>query len=341
MNDTWTDLLQPAARAPLARLLLEYVLPRRWFRAKSRTPRGAEIADLIPLDGHGDAAGGGAPAANWLALLTIAYDEWRRGSLLDSPGQGRSRAGRMFFSGRRHTRSFARLAGEGDPASEGAMVDGLALPAKRRAGCWTSSLRSARSAACTAPCGRAAFLEASGPGAGAATSERLAVRVPDVEQTNSTLMVGQHLLKIYRQVIAGPSPELEIGRFLTAHCRPPCAPRVLGALSSEKTFRRAGLERGHRARISGQRRRCLVPGQARAARLLRTSLRRALPAAPRLLPRKGLQVPRWSAGSTRWRRPWAGAPGSSIWPSPAATTATVIRSSRPSPSRPRIAWAMR
>ena len=52
VNDTWTALLEPAARPRLARLLLEYVLPRRWFRAKSRTPRGAEIADLIPFDGH-------------------------------------------------------------------------------------------------------------------------------------------------------------------------------------------------------------------------------------------------------------------------------------------------
>jgi trehalose synthase-fused probable maltokinase len=51
------------------------------------------------------------------------------------------------------------------------------------------------------------------------------------EQTNSTITFGDRLLlKVYRQLDAGENPELEVGRFLTRHCQPPCVPRVLGAL---------------------------------------------------------------------------------------------------------------
>jgi trehalose synthase-fused probable maltokinase len=60
----------------------------------------------------------------------------------------------------------------------------------------------------------------------------LPLRVAGVEQTNSTVMFGDRaLLKIYRQLSAGPNPELEVGRFLDRACDPPCVPRVLGALT--------------------------------------------------------------------------------------------------------------
>jgi maltose alpha-D-glucosyltransferase/alpha-amylase len=230
VNEKWTALLQPAARARLARLLLEYVLPRRWFRSKSRTPRGAEIADLIPLDGHSDAECAREPIANWLALLAIAYDVGA-GDLYLIP---LTRVDGARAETLRRTKPHAiivPLAGEDGAASEGAMVDGLAtgqaahslldvILAERGIRGLHGSLRGE------------SFPEASALGRDA-SSDRLAVTVPDVEQTNSTLLVGEHLLKIYRQVSAGPSPELEVGRFLTAHCDPPCAPRVLGALSYE------------------------------------------------------------------------------------------------------------
>src|SRR5204863_7101101 len=49
---------------------------------------------------------------------------------------------------------------------------------------------------------------------------------------NSTVMFGDRvLLKVYRQLAAGENPELEMGRFLTERCHPPCAPRVLGSLA--------------------------------------------------------------------------------------------------------------
>jgi len=231
VNDTWTALLQPAARSRLASLLLEYVLPRRWFRAKSRTPRGAQIADLIPLDGPRGADGVGAPAANWLALLAITYDAGA-GDFYVIPLAKVDRARADVLRRTTPHAIIAPVACDGDAADEAAMVDGLAtgqaahglldvILADREIRGLHGSLRGK------------AFPEASARGR-AVSSERLAVTVPKVEQTNSTLVFEDHLLiKIYRQVTAGPNPELEVGRFLTTHCDPPCAPRVLGALSYE------------------------------------------------------------------------------------------------------------
>lgn len=231
MSDTWIGLLQPAARPRLARLLLEYVLPRRWFRAKSRRPRGAEIADLIPLVDHGDADGLRAPtAANWLALLAIAYDIGPADLyLIPLAKADRARADAL-----RHTTPHAiieRLARDGDAASEAAMVDGLATG--QAANGLLDVILAEREIRGLHGTLRGEVFPDAFARSRAATAERMAVTVPHVEQTNSTVRIGGHLLKIYRQVSAGPSPELEVGRFLTAHCVPPCAPRVLGALSYE------------------------------------------------------------------------------------------------------------
>jgi maltose alpha-D-glucosyltransferase / alpha-amylase len=231
VNDTWTALLKPAARSRLASLLLEYVLPRRWFRAKSRTPRGAEIADLIPLDGPSGANRAGSPAANWLALLAIAYDAGV-GDLYVIPLATADRAHVDVLRRTKPHAIIAPLACGGDAASEAAMVDGLVTGQAAR-GLLDVMLAGREIRGLHGSLRGNPFPEASARGK-VATSERLAVTVPDVEQTNSTLMFGEHLLmKIYRQITAGPSPELEVGRFLTAHCDPPCAPRVLGALSYE------------------------------------------------------------------------------------------------------------
>ena len=125
MNDTWTTLLQPAGQSRLSRLLLEYVLPRRWFRAKSRTPRSAEIADLIPLDGHSDANGVREPGPNWLALLAIAYDAGARDLYLIPLAKADAARADALRRTTPHA-ILAPLARDGDAASEAAMVDGLA-----------------------------------------------------------------------------------------------------------------------------------------------------------------------------------------------------------------------
>jgi trehalose synthase-fused probable maltokinase len=71
------------------------------------------------------------------------------------------------------------------------------------------------------------------PGLSALEAVALPVaKIPRVEQTNSVAVFGDRvLLKVYRQLTAGPNPELEVGEFLNGRCDPPCTARVLGALS--------------------------------------------------------------------------------------------------------------
>ena len=51
------------------------------------------------------------------------------------------------------------------------------------------------------------------------------------EQSNTSVIIdGQLILKLYRKVIPGENPELEIGRFLTEKTSLKCVPRMAGAI---------------------------------------------------------------------------------------------------------------
>jgi len=59
--------------------------------------------------------------------------------------------------------------------------------------------------------------------------ENLAVRRPEVEQSNSSFIFGEQvILKVIRKLEPGPSPEYEMGRFLATRFR--AMPALLGAL---------------------------------------------------------------------------------------------------------------
>jgi maltose alpha-D-glucosyltransferase/alpha-amylase len=215
----WGQMLSIAARASLAETLLGYVRPRRWFRAKARDIQGAHIADVLPLD---DAEA--ARATHVVVVLEIAYQA--SGAPRDLYVVPLARVDLAAAESLRHDAPHAILGTWPD----GALVDGLAsglaanalLALVRGAG-------SARGEAGTLRGESSATLEsaAAGPSMTAAAARG--------EQTNSTLVFGDRLLmKIYRQIDRGPSPELEVGRFLTRHCQPPCAPRVVGALSYQR-----------------------------------------------------------------------------------------------------------
>ncbi len=69
---TWDELVLGAARTSLAEVIPGYLRNQRWFRAKARRIKGAQIVDAVPF-----AAAGPATAADRV-----------------EPGQGRARAGR-------------------------------------------------------------------------------------------------------------------------------------------------------------------------------------------------------------------------------------------------------
>ena len=223
MIGAW-DLLfspEPPAQERLAALLLDYARPRRWFRAKSRATRGARVADVIPLPGD-------APP-NLLVLLEIAYDGDGAGADADLYVIPLAQVGPAAAAALAIDRPHALVA-LFDEGAGGALVDGLATGAAAPA-----LLRLVRAGAVARGehgelRGQAfpGLAEASAPIDGAA----LTVSVPRVEQTNSTVTFGDRLLlKIYRPLTPGASPELEMGEFLSARGPLAFVPRVLGALT--------------------------------------------------------------------------------------------------------------
>ncbi|HEX3696900.1 MAG TPA: putative maltokinase [Polyangia bacterium] len=214
LRAAWPEILQAASHEELAATLLAYVQPRRWYRAKTRPARGARIADVIPLDGPS------AAPSSALILLEIDYQfgdpECYAVAVLPADG---ANARRLADS-----RPPALIAWLG--STGGALVDGLAT------GGLAGNLLAVASEAKTRV-GQAGALQGEGSAAlrESSAQQLLPVEVSRTEQSNSTIILGQRvLLKVYRQVMAGLHPELELGHFLTGHRRQPPTPRVLGAL---------------------------------------------------------------------------------------------------------------
>lgn len=237
----WPRILELEQRPRLAQLLLAYVRQRRWFRSKARTVRAASVVEVIPLD-PGDQpsdVGPGGDVGDVLTVLRIEYDgaeaelyavPLARIDAGGSKGTGDMDIIALVGRGAAGTRGDVDGAGDDSGArpGAGAVVDGLLLPGHAAEGL----LGIIRQAGTVRGDGQgqlrgettAALVEAFGQALPAARLSRL-------EQTNSTAIFGDRaLLKIYRQLTAGPNPELEMGRFLSLHCQPPCTPQVLGAL---------------------------------------------------------------------------------------------------------------
>jgi maltose alpha-D-glucosyltransferase / alpha-amylase len=185
----WGAWLDEGGRERLAARLLDYVRGSRWFRAKSRVPRGGRLVDIVPLDGESM-----ANADDVLALLEIGYPAGEPDlyAIPLSPGN------------------------PGDEARDKAcpadgLLDGLVTGTAAAAFfelARTSGVRRGEKGELRASASPL-FAEIVG-------RERLAPKVPRVEQTNSTILFGDRaLLKIYRRLEAGPSPEVEMGQYLT------------------------------------------------------------------------------------------------------------------------------
>jgi maltose alpha-D-glucosyltransferase/alpha-amylase len=216
----WPALFDGEHRAGLAEALTKYVLPRRWFRAKTRAVRGGRVVDVVPLSG-----GSLGVVRSVLVLLELEYEagqpDWYAIPL------SRADAGAAGTSARETPHALIASLGGTDPNGE-ALVDGLV--SGQAAGDLFALAQEGR--VCTGEVGRVrgqAWGGFSGIGAGPWVP-----RISPGEQTNSTVSFGDRaLMKIYRQVTAGPNPELEMGVFLAAQPHPPRTPRVLGALSYE------------------------------------------------------------------------------------------------------------
>ena len=196
--------------AQFAARLSAYVRARRWFRAKTREVRGARIVDRVPL------GEGAASADNVLVLLELAYPSGAP-DLYAVPLATVDGA------------TFASLAAESPHAvvdADRRLVDGLVSGGGAAALFDLALQGGTRRGEHGLLRGETTPLFARHVGNPPPPPKHSAA-----EQTNSAAFFGDRaLMKIYRQLDDGPSPEIEIGEYLTRACESSCVPRVLGAL---------------------------------------------------------------------------------------------------------------
>ena len=196
-NGSWTQVLAPARRSELARVLTGYVTQRRWFRGKARQRKHVAVQDVITFE----------PAARYaIVLLHVEYLQ----------GNPETYVVPVAFAedadpvepGRTPGQVIVRLAisdsGERG-AITGVLYDALCADA------FTQALLQAMIGST-----RLGKLHGTAFAALQAVSPEtpLAPRVASGEQSNSSVMFGDRLmLKLFRVIDEGPSAELEVGRY--------------------------------------------------------------------------------------------------------------------------------
>ncbi|MDB4983799.1 MAG: 1,4-alpha-glucan branching enzyme [Myxococcales bacterium] len=213
LRAAWPEILEASWHDALGAALLAYLRPLRWFRGKSRPVRSARILEVVPLWSNGD------PVAAFV-MLEIAYETGAPEAYALPLAQ------RPDGSGAAGADIIAWLEGPG-PERRTALIDGLV------GGAPTALVQLVLDGATWS--GERGHLigtlSSSSDGEALRQAGSARASVSAAEQTNTTVKLGDRaLLKIYRQVIAGPNPELEMGRFLSNHPRQPPVPRVLGSI---------------------------------------------------------------------------------------------------------------
>ncbi|HEU4407610.1 MAG TPA: maltose alpha-D-glucosyltransferase [Polyangiaceae bacterium] len=212
----WHELVAEGRRAELAPALFEYVSARRWFRGKSRPFKEATVADWVPLPRE--------KADYGLALLRVEYNDASPDETYVVPLGFAYGAGAERVLSESRDAAVARV--EGGPAG-GLLFD--AVYDQALAGLLLEQIR--RRAVTPGERGQLAASVYRGFRELAAGEPDLTPRVPDVDQSNSTIVYGnQLLLKLYRVAEEGPNAELEIGRFFGERDNFAHAPPVVAAL---------------------------------------------------------------------------------------------------------------
>ncbi len=216
----WMDLLKREIQPLLATVLLRHMRQKRWFGGKARQPRAASIRDFVSIPFDGSSA--------QFIFLNIEYTE-------DDPETYLIPI--TFASGERAN----QIANESpqsvmalvESRRRGEKVEGIIFDALIEGGFTATLLEAiARRRRWKGQEGRMAafptrvFQKLRGP-----ATETLSQSAMKTEQTNTSIIYGDRLmLKLFRRMEEGTSPELEIGRFLTEKVAFPNAPPVAGAI---------------------------------------------------------------------------------------------------------------
>ena len=213
VHGTWETVFQDEPRAALEQLLPGYIAPRRWFGSKARTIESARLIEIIPI----------TP----LSYLTLVKISFTTGELETYVLPLAFVAGEQAEVLRRE-RPMAVIAVLRTAEAEGVLYDAVWNPrfdaillemigeGKQFTGSSGDIVASATSV----------FARLRGD-----TSHALTPHVLGVEQSNTNMRFGEHLLlKLYRRLEAGVNPDLEIGQFLTERVAFEHIPPVAGAI---------------------------------------------------------------------------------------------------------------
>jgi len=197
---SWESLLDPTQRPALTRALIHYAKNKRWYRGKARTRKSAQISDVIRYTDQKFA----------IVLLAVEYDRGAPETYVipvafaeDADPAEAARTPSMVIAN-------VALEVEGRGNVSGMLYDALAndafdqtLLATIQGGAHGKGARGTVSGEALAALQK---IPAETP---------LPPRVTSADQTNSSLIYGEHLLlKLFRVMEQGPSAELEIGRQL-------------------------------------------------------------------------------------------------------------------------------
>ena len=208
----WDALFDSGARATLERALPGYVSARRWYRTKTKRVQTARIAAAFPL------AYGSEMAR--IALVDLTLDDGARETYVLPLAFVSVEEANVLRIRRPHALVLPlRVTGGAKEARDGFLVDALALEG------FSSELLAAiaRSATVEDSGARLCFHALDG-----VKAQKYVARPVDTEQTNTSVLFGESYVgKIVRKLDPGESPDLELGRFLTA-VRYPHTPALHG-----------------------------------------------------------------------------------------------------------------
>jgi maltose alpha-D-glucosyltransferase / alpha-amylase len=217
-------LFKGRTRGALEALLPEYMKERRWFGGKARSVRLVEVVDAIPI-----AESRKRPIA-YVTIVRVSYRDGEPETYMLPLGIDDGELSDWILNDL-PSMAVARL--QTAVKTDGGLLFDAAADER-----FTSALLDAvvRRRRFKGMQGELAATPTRASGAAkAALSDRVAPTLIRAEQSNTSLIYGEHvILKLFRRVHEGANPDLEIGRFLTEKARFPHTPNVVGALEHRR-----------------------------------------------------------------------------------------------------------
>ena len=211
VSAVWESILDSHTRTLLERdALLGFLSRQRWYAAKARQATRARFADWTMLDG--------SPPL-FLCIAEIEYEDGAldRYALVLAAVAGEV-ANQVVLQ--RPASVLARLSG----ARSGVLYDGMTDPAVA-----TRVMELLRRRGALSMRSGTVQVSFSDQGAGFPADEgALRVQIPMVEQSNSSVLIGdKYLLKVFRRLQTGENPDIEVGRTLGQRANDARVPALL------------------------------------------------------------------------------------------------------------------